>query len=112
MNFSEELTYCDAKETAIFNALSCTVPITDLRAVPYNLNWGDSIYAKVKAINSFGESEFSAEGNGAVILTNPDAPVNLVEDYATKTESRIGLEWEDGASNGGATIQDYRVSFD
>lgn len=112
MTFTEELTYCDGAETAIMTAAQCTVPITDLRASPYNLNWGDSIYAKVSAINNYGQSLYSLEGNGAVILTNPDAPVSVVEDYSTKTESTIGFTWSDGASNGGATIEGYRVSFD
>jgi hypothetical protein len=44
---------------------------------PFNMYWGDSVYAKVKAINIVGESEFSATGNGAVMITSPDAPVNL-----------------------------------
>jgi hypothetical protein len=44
---------------------------------PYNLPWGSSIYAKLYATNSYGDSETSEVGNGAVILTNPDAPFDL-----------------------------------
>ena len=50
------------------------MPISSLKASPYLLEWGASVYAKVKAINVVGESEYSIEGNGAVILTVPTAP--------------------------------------
>lgn len=111
-SFTEDLTYCDGSETQIVNEQMCSVPINTLRAAPYNLNWGDSIVIKVSALNDYGASQFSDEGNGAVILTNPDTPVSFAEDYASKTESQIGLTWLDGAQNGGASILDYRVSYD
>ncbi len=43
------------------------------------LDWGTNVYAKVVVINSYGESVESTEGNGAVIMTLPSAPTNLVE---------------------------------
>lgn len=51
-----------------------------LRASPFSLNWGDSVYAKVQATNIKGVSEESDAGNGAKIVTSPDAPSNLQED--------------------------------
>lgn len=54
------------------------MPISVLRSAPYGFDWGDSIHAKVKATNIVGESEYSEVGNGAIILTIPDAPLNLV----------------------------------
>lgn len=45
-------------------------------------------------------------------MTIPDAPINLAEVEASRTASSITLEWEDGTSDGGATVIDYRVSFD
>lgn len=112
VTFGEDLTYCDGSENLIMTSVTCSVPINALRALPYNLDWGDSIIIKVSAINNYGSSLLSDEGNGAIILTNPDAPVNLAEDYSTKTEESIGLNWVDGTNNGGANILDYRVSFD
>jgi hypothetical protein len=41
--------------------------------------WGSSIYARIVATNILGSSYVSEEGNGAIILTYPDAPINLVE---------------------------------
>jgi hypothetical protein len=53
-----------------------------LRSAPYSFDWGDSIHAKVKATNIVGDSDYSAVGNGAIILTIPSAPVNLAIDTA------------------------------
>jgi hypothetical protein len=36
----------------------------------------------VIAKNIYGNSVESDEGNGAIIVTTPDAPINLVEDYS------------------------------
>jgi hypothetical protein len=44
---------------------------------PYWLPWGSQIYATVAAINVVGSSAQSAAGDGAIILTIPDAPLNL-----------------------------------
>jgi hypothetical protein len=59
----------------------------------------------------YGDSLISDEGNGAIILTYPDAPINLAEVYSERTATSLGLSWVDGASNGGATVLDYTVSY-
>jgi hypothetical protein len=51
-----------------------------LKAAPFELPWGASVYAKLKANNIKGESLESDAGNGAIIKTQPDAPINLAED--------------------------------
>lgn len=53
--------------------------------------WGSSITAKVNAYNLYGYSAASAEGNGAVILTYPDTPVNVVEIVADRTPTTISI---------------------
>ena len=45
-------------------------------------------------------------------MTVPDAPVNVRRDPSTTTISQVGILWDDGASDGGQAIIDYRVSFD
>jgi len=45
----------------------------------YQLSWGSSIYAKIIAYNYYGYSVESPKGNGAIILTYPDSPINLAE---------------------------------
>ena len=54
------------------------MPISAIRAEPFYLEWGVSVYAKIVATNIVGDSLTSAEGNGATILTVPDAPINIV----------------------------------
>jgi hypothetical protein len=75
--YATDLTDCDGSNAAIVAATTCNVPIATLRAEPFLLPWGSSVWARVIATNINGDSEASADGNGAVILTNPDAPYNL-----------------------------------
>jgi hypothetical protein len=35
----------------------------------------------------------SNDGNGAIILTVPDAPINLANNQMVTTGSQIGLNW-------------------
>lgn len=63
------------------------------------------------AYNSYGDSNESSPGNGAVILTYPDAPTNVAEVYAERAATSLGLSWSQGSSNGGAAILDYSVSY-
>lgn len=51
--------------------------ISDLIKAPYHHAWGSSIYARVIATNVKGDSIVSNEGNGAIILTVPEAPIDL-----------------------------------
>ena len=54
---------------------TCLVPITTLIAAPYNLYWGDAVYATVAARNAKGTSDASSQGNGALLpLITADVP--------------------------------------
>ena len=55
-----------------------------MRGAVYTLGWGSSVSAKVVAFNSYGDSLGSAVGNGAVIVTVPDAPILLAESVASR----------------------------
>jgi hypothetical protein len=82
-----------------------------LTSTPFSLPWGSSIFAKIQANNTYGLSGISPGGNGAIILTNPDAPLNLVEVMAAKTSKSIGLSWTQGVQNGGAPVTNYTISY-
>jgi hypothetical protein len=43
-------------------------------------------------------------GNGAVILREPDAPMNFAEDLSLKSATSIALEWNEGVENGGTVV--------
>lgn len=74
---------------------TCSVPLTTLTAAPYNLVVGNSIYAKIIALNAIGSSPFSTVSNGAVLAfsTVPNKPKLLTRDELLTTTSRIGLGW-------------------
>jgi hypothetical protein len=108
LTYSAQSSHCDM---TVSTAVTCVIPVTVFRSTPYDLPWGSSIYAKVIATNLYGDSLESLEGNGAVITTTPDAPINLVENYSQRTKSTIGLTWEQAPFNGGAIIEDYRISI-
>jgi len=92
-------------------ATTCTIPVTVFKAAPYSLDWGVGVYAKVIATNLYGDSVESLEGNGAIITTTPDKPINLAENYSQRTKSTIGMTWEAASFTGGAVIIDYRISI-
>jgi hypothetical protein len=92
--------------------LKCTIPLLVLQADPYFWALGDSIVAKVSASNSWGESAMSNPGNGAIVVTIPSPPINLLNNATITSDTRIGITWSDGVMNGGTPIIDYRVSYD
>lgn len=69
------------------------INISTLLASPYNVDGGDSVYAKVLAVNFYGESDQSVEGNGAYYTRVPDAPVSLTEDITQRSATSDGLTW-------------------
>lgn len=88
------------------------MPVATLKTTPFEIDWGKSIYAKVVAINAYGPSATSQEGNGAVIITYPDAPITLAEDYSKRTATSVMLTWFEGPDNGGNTVIDYQIMYD
>jgi hypothetical protein len=53
-----------------------------LVASPFNFIGGESIWVKVIATNIHGNSDYSEAGNGALYLTIPVKPINLLEDVS------------------------------
>ena len=64
------------------SATSCTIPVSVLITSPFNLAWGTNVQVKILAANSKGNSSESNPGNGAIITTSPDAPLNPLENIA------------------------------
>lgn len=102
---------CLGASLVVLSSKSCNIDISTLLAAPYNVDGGDHIWAKVTASNVYGESDLSAEGNGAYYMREPDAPISLSEDLQGKTSTTINLIWADGVSNGGTPVIDYRVNM-
>ena len=91
--YTQELINCNGATGAIVSSKSCLIPIATLRASPFNLPWGSSIYAYVRAQNNYGVSDASSAGNGAVILRAPDVPTTVLEISELKTATSIALSW-------------------
>jgi hypothetical protein len=54
----------------------------------------------------------SSEGEGAVVVLVPDAPISVADKPDVTLENQIGLKWIDGVSDGGTAIIDYSVWYD
>lgn len=81
-----------------------------MRAYPFELTWGSSVFVKVSAQNIRGSSAFSAPSNGAIILTYPNAPALQVVPELTAGE-QISLSWNKVVwpVDGGTPVQTYTV---
>jgi hypothetical protein len=108
--FSIDSVDCDGSDATILAEEACTIPISTLRASPYLLPWGGGVYARVIAVNVLGSSLTSTTANGAIILTLPDAPVDLLNNEAQTSGTQISLTWMEGDSNGGTAFLDYTVT--
>jgi hypothetical protein len=110
--YSEESTNCNGKQdTDIIINHECFVLISDLSTAPYHMTWGDSIFAKVTATNAIGDSVESGSGNGALLITYPDAPVDLQNVPSVTNATQIGISWGAPPAAGGSVILDYTVSI-
>jgi hypothetical protein len=81
-----------------------------LTSAPYALSQESNVNVKVIATNIKGDSQESPQGNGATIITAPNAPINLAENTALRTPTTLGLTWNESPTNGGATVTEYRIS--
>jgi len=90
----------------------CAVALATLQAEPFNINVGYSIYIKVIAKNEYGTSQISDPGNGAIMVSVPDKPFLVMNDATITSDSKIGIFWFDGATNGGSPIVDYKIMWD
>ena len=80
-----------------------------MRTTPFSLPWGSSVYAKVTAVNAYGNSLESAAGNYAIILRVPDVPLSLQNVPSVTNRNTIGLLWYEGAQDGGTPVIDYTL---
>jgi hypothetical protein len=88
------------------------VPIADLIKLPYFIEWGSLIYARVQQSNIKGPSPWSIDNTvAAKILTKPDAPLLLINVADITLATQIGLSWTIGVKDGGAPVEDYRVTM-
>jgi hypothetical protein len=83
-----------------------------LAAKPFNLLVGYKVYVKVVATNAYGDSGLSEAGTSDGMEFVPDAPITLQNDPTITSDTVIGINWTDGASDGDSVVIDYKISYD
>jgi len=56
---------------------------------------------KVVAVNRYGDSVDSLDGNGGIVVLAPDAPQSLTNRPDITSTKVISFEWQAGANDGG-----------
>jgi len=112
LTYTELRSSCDGSASGIISALRCLIPLTELSSEPFNLAFGDSVFSRIIAVNYYGESVASEGGNGAIIVTVPTPPINLIDNVSVTSAFIIGLKWDAGYSSGGSPVLDYRITYD
>ena len=54
--FTQESTDCVGTDATVISNRYCHIQVTTLLAAPYNMDGGDSVFAKVIAVNLYGET--------------------------------------------------------
>jgi hypothetical protein len=68
-----ESTYCDGTDSSVISALTCTVPMSVLRASPYSLGFDALVEVRASAQNSYGWGTVSGTNAvGAQVRREPD----------------------------------------
>lgn len=112
ITYTEDTVNCDGSDPLIRDATSCQIPFTALRTTPFSLQWGSSIWAKITAVNIYGNSVVSDPGNDAIILRVPDIPLDFSNVPEVTSATQIGLSWVEGTQNGGTPVIDYTIQYD
>lgn len=113
-DYIESVANCDGTRPSVVTNTQCSIAMSAFLVSPYFLLRGDAILAQVSAINSRGESAFSApNAAGLLVQTVPDqmtAPTRLT----TSTATRFELDWAalTGSSTGGSAILSYFLEWD
>lgn len=55
--YTLESTDCVGSDTSVISSETCYINISTVLSTPYNVDGGDSVYAKVSASNFYGESD-------------------------------------------------------
>ena len=107
---------CKANAEPFLSQRYCFMPLSTLRAAPYNLIYNDMVVAKARAKNSKGFGHFS-EPNifGARVSQKPSKmnPPSLNIELSTLTS--ITVFWSpltSGEDNGGSAIDSYNLVWD
>ena len=74
VTYTRDMVNCPGTDSNALTSKTCTIPFDSLTSEPYNHDWAASIWVKVASKTLVGLSQFSAAGNGAEILDQPNEP--------------------------------------
>lgn len=109
--FSRDTASCNGYTVEALQQHKCYVPISTLRGSPWLLEWGSHVFAKVQAKTLVGDSPWSAVGNGAEIVSVPDAPQSFMNNVGLSHKTLIAVTWYEGPEPGGRPVLDYRLWY-
>jgi hypothetical protein len=106
---------CPTNGATITN-LYCDVSLSSLTAAPFSLPLGAEVVAKVRAQNTLGDGDYSADSSGsALIVTIPNAPAAVPyrnEATCTETSITINMPVVSGQTDtGGLSILSYKLEM-
>lgn len=76
----------------------------------FSITAGTTYTFKVTANNVYGPS-IDSDLLPVLAARVPLAPINLANNAAVTTAYQVGLTWNEGSYNGGASVLDYQVWF-
>ena len=108
-DYTENTTLCNASSPS---TTTCNVPMTDL-ITSFGYAAGESIRAKLVAVNARGEGPRSAESNTDKLaqVAPTSAPGNFA---AASTAGDVTLSWDplpDDAAKGYSPVTDYKITY-
>jgi hypothetical protein len=109
-----ETTECDGSTSEIVAALYCDVPVSVLRASPYNLELQDLVVARVSAYNERGWGTPSdPNGSGALIETEPSKMESPIRGASTGVD-QLDVSWSllSSPDDGYSAVTTYALYWD
>jgi len=108
---------CDGSSAGFAASLYCDVDLASLAAAPYGLALGAEVVAKVRAQNTLGSGDFSADSSGGgVMVTEPaDPPLSPIrhEPACTETAITVNMPLVTGlTATGGLPVLSYQLEWD
>lgn len=115
-SFTEDLTNCDGQTDGLIIAnRKCSIPMGVLTS-SFSLVLGDLVVAKVAAINSKGQGQYSGTNViGALVETPPQSPQAGPARGPLTSETQLDVNWEFLTTyehTGGTVITSYELQMD
>jgi len=110
-SWSEELTNCDGSTSAVRTSLLCIIPMSALRAAPFNLAYGQLVQVRAQALNSYGWGDVSDAAGALTVRTEPLQMAAPARGARTST-TLVHATWTAvtaEAARGGASITSYHL---